>query len=423
MRGGRMIPWFVSGAIHALLVALLFSVGIVTLRPWVQRDDATTLGGATFRFEAAPVERTLVAPATVHAPSPVAEPRGVSAKAMAVAQRASTGVREHAQRVQDDATSRLDRPVRSIDLPRSVLSVAGVRADVAHRIVFLLDASGSMIGAYRTAVQEIIDAIARLNEEQQFAIVVFQRGEAFLAPPESMRRAGPTLGQRGLQELSRWLLDEINPGGGSHPLKAMRVSMALKPDTVVIVSAGLLGAADSASDRDALLAEFDALNPADALTRRRPVQLACIHLLQPEPLGALAEIARLHGGPNSYRFVGRMSDIRGSHDASISVADETTLRMDEASAIMKAGDVARARTQFLRIGLGEPLHSSAPTALVCAAEIALLTDHDRAGAALLARASLQGARAFGLRATEARAESVLRASNEPNPTPREETQP
>ncbi|MSR69319.1 MAG: VWA domain-containing protein [Phycisphaerales bacterium] len=419
MRMGRIIPWLVSAAIHGCLAVLLLTVGIVALQPWQSQDDSPLLDGATFVFESPPKEPVLAAAPAAPASSSAAEPRATTALAITHARATSTRMRAKSQSDCAELTGRLDRPIRTADLPRSVLTIAGVRRDVAHRIVFLLDASGSMIGAYRTAAQEIVDAIARLNEEQQFAVVVFQRGEAFIAPPQALRRAGPTLGQHGLLEVKNWMLDEIVPGGDSTLLKAMRVALALTPDTIVIVSTGLLGAADQPTDRDALLAEFESLNPVDGLTKRRSVQIACIHLLQQEPMGALAEIARIHGGANSYRFIGRMADIRGSHDAADAAADDTMLRLTAAAALLKSGNTAQARTQFLRIGLGEPLHSAAPSALVGAAEIALLNDHDSQTAARLAHAAMQGARAFGLRATEARAESVLRAANDSRTSPSE----
>ncbi len=412
MRMGRMTPWVVSAAVHACIALLLLSVGIVALQPWQQDDELPLADGATFVFEMAPRENVLAAAAPAPAASRAVEPRATSAEAITQARATSAAALAQSQQDRAELTGRLDRPTRAVDLPRSVLTIAGVRTDVARRIVFLLDASGSMIGAYRTAAQEIVDAIARLNEEQQFAVVVFQGGEAFLAPPQAMRRAGPTLGQHGLQQLATWMLDEIVPGGDSTLLKGMRTATALAPDTIVIVSTGLLGVADQVTDRDALLNEFESINPVDAATKRRAVQIACIHLLQPEPLGALAEIARTHGGPHSYRFVARMADIRGSQDAGVAANNDTLRRLDAAAALLKSGNIAAARTQLLRIGLGEPLQSVAPTALAGAAEIALLNDHDAHSAALLAHAALQGARAFGLRATEARAESVLRAAND-----------
>lgn len=409
---GRMTPWVVSAVLHACLALLLLSVGIVAFQPWQQDDGLPLADGAMFVFEMAPRENVLAPAASAPATSRAAEPRAHAAEAITQVRATSAAALARSQHRSAELTGRLDRPTRAVDLPRSVLTVAGVRTDIAHRIVFLLDASGSMIGAYRTAAQEIIDAIARLNEEQQFAVVVFQGGEAYLAPPQAMRRAGPTLGQHGLQQLAIWMLDEIVPGGDSTLLKAMRTATALTPDTIVIVSTGLLGVADQVTDRDALLTEFESINPVDATTTRRAVQIACIHLLQPEPLGALAEIARTHGGPNAYRFVARMADIRGSQDAGVAPDNETLRRLDAATALLTAGNIAAARTEFLRIGLGEPLQSVAPTALACAAEISLLNDHDAHSAALLAHAAVRGARAFGLRATEGRAESVLRAAND-----------
>ena len=106
-----------------------------------------------------------------------------------------------------------------------------------------------------------------------------------------------------------------------------------------------------------------------------------------------------------------MADLRASDEAtSTEPADETTHRLDQAIALLKAGDIPSARIAFLRIGITEPLHRSSPVALVSAAEISLLNDRDPRTAVRLAGAALRGAQSFGLETTAARAETVIRAS-------------
>lgn len=410
MRTRRLVPWVVSTIIHACLVLLLATAGVVFMR---DQSDPALGADALFTFESAPKNSPPPTQANpISAALPVREDVAVAAIAMTAAKDASQEMLTRTVQNRDAMTAALERPLRQLAAPRSIVTVAGLRQTAAHRIVFVLDASGSMLAAYPTAVGEVINSIIRLNDEQQFAVVIFQSGEAFLAQSAHMRRAGPTLGQRGIESLKSWLLDEIAPRGNSDSNKALRVAIALRPDTIVIVSAGILGAADQPTDRDALLANIDELNPRDARTGRRAVQIACIHLMEPEPLGALEAIAREHGGPGAYRFVRRLTDLRMSEEiASAESADETTERLDRALALLKSGDIPAARTQLLRIGLGEPLHRSSPVALVSAAEVSLLNDRDPRTAARLADAALRGARSFGLDTTAARAESVIRAAN------------
>ena len=423
MRARRLIPWIFSAVIHGCLAFLLLTVGALVLHSWRNPTEPILGAEALFNFEAAPSDSPVIAPAIpTKAALPVREDVATTAIAITGAQDASHEMVRLTEQNRDALTTALERPLRPLTGPRTIVTVAGLRQTSARRIVFILDASGSMLGAYPTAVQEVINSISRLSEEQQFAVVAFQGGEAFLAQEMPLRRAGPTFGQQGIESLKNWMLDEVTPSQNSDARKAIRVALALRPDTIVIVSAGLLGIVDKPADRDALLADLDALNPRDARTGRRKVQIGCIHLMEAEPLGALEAIAREHGGPGSYRFVRRLADLRASEETvATEPSDETTERLSHALGLLKAGDIAAARTQLLRIGLAEPLHRSSPVALVSAAEISLLNDRDPRNAARLADAALQGARSFGLDTTAARAETVLRAADKSNSSSHQES--
>ncbi len=420
----RLIPWACSGLTHVGLAALLLSVGIVSIQTASEYESQVLGDSAQFAFEPAPIEAVLLPRASVVSNSSpdetgefVAIAKIAMTQAHSASETASDRVVASTQRNRDELMTTTDRPVRSLGSPRNTVAIAGIRQTSAHRIVYLVDASGSMIGAYPTAVQEVLHSIARLSDEQQFAVVVFQAGEAFLAQSESLRRAGPTFGRQGIELLDGWLNDSITTGGKSDISKAIRVAVALRPDTIVIVSSGLMGAQTQPTDRDALLAMLENLNPRDARTGRRSIQIGCIHLMDPEPLGALEAIAREHGGRGSYRFVPRLVELNADGDsAEAEVPDETTAKLGRALELLKTGQVARARTELLRIGLGEPLHHSSPVALVSAAEISLLNDHDPASAVRLADSALRGARAFGLNSTATRAEGVLKAARETLPS-------
>ncbi len=305
---------------------------------------------------------------------------------------------------------------RTLGSPRSSVSTAGIRQSSATRIVYLLDASGSMIGAYPTAVHEVVQSIARLSDEQSFAVVVFQRGEAFLAQSEQLRSAGTRFGAAEIDGLRKWLLDAIVPSGGSDVSKALQVAIAMRPDTIVIASAGLMGAEKLEVDRDALLLEFDRLNPRNRRTGRRLVQIGCIHFMDPEPLRVLEMIARDHGGRGAYRYVPRLAELQ-SPMKSTDPQDEETEQVERALAALKAGDIVNARVQLIRIGLGAPNHPASPLALTSAAEVYLLNDHDSWTALRLADAAIRSARAFELESVVKRAEVVIRLAQESSPPP------
>ena len=412
-----------SAAVHALLALLLLSAGVALL-PAERKENA--LGdGSAFLFESpTPAKAAPRPPAVQPAVLPTRESTATAAIAVQSASDTAGRMQRSAELQRDTITATLPTVSRPLQTPSTMFAMAGIRLPTARRMVFLVDASGSMIGSYPAAVDAVLEAIGRLSDEQQFAVIPFQAGDAFLPDGDPLRRAGATLGQRGRDQLKAWLLERIVPSGGSDPTRAVRAALALKPDTVVIVSAGLLGAGHTTRDRDVLLTELDALNPRDARTGRRPVVFACIHLMQQEPLGALEVIAREHGLAGSYRFLPRLADLRETGDATLAQDDELIRGVAAAIDQAKSGEIAAARVALLRIGLAHPLHEASPAALLAAAEISLNHDHDARSARRLAGAAAHGARAFGLGSLQQRAEAIARDPNasilpaqtpEPNP--------
>jgi len=414
MRGRTAVSWALSAAAHALLALLLLSAGVALLP--AQRKEAMLGDGAAFLFESTPAVKSAPQPPAVQAAVlPTRESAATAAIAVQSASDTAARMQSSAELQRDTLTATLPMVARPLQTPSTMFAMAGIRLPTVRRVVFLLDASGSMIGCYPAAVDAVIEAIGRLSDEQQFAVIPFQAGDAFLPEGDALRRAGATLGQRGRDQLKAWLIDKIIPSGGSNPTRAVGAALALKPDTVVIVSAGLLGAGDTTRDRDVLLAELDALNPRDARSGRRPVLFACIHLMQQEPLGALELVAREHGMAGSYRFLPRLTDLRATGDASLALDDELTRGVAAAVERAKSGDIAAARVALLRIGLAHPLHEASPAALLAAAEISLNHDHDARSARRLAVAAAQGARSFGLGSLQERAEAIARDPDAPIP--------
>ncbi len=409
MRPKRVLPWLISAAIHAATIVGVLLLATVGVDAWqravpseVERSAIITLGEpASSLARAQPsLDEDPPAPSAASLPEKGLVPR-----------RSLAGELAHDATRGTSAKSTLPWARRALPLPTDVVSIAGVRQEAARRVVFLLDGSGSMTGALPTAIGELSATIGRLSDEQSFAVFAFQAGASRAVPPAGLRRAGPVLGQRGIDAMANWLDEHVVPSGSSDPRAAIRDAVALKPDCIVIVSAGLLGVADSPADRDALLADLETLNPRDPRTKRRPISFACIHLLEPEPLGALEAIAAEHGGQASYRFIERLSDLAAPAEAPLR-RDDTTLSVERAAAELAGPDAARARLVLLRIGLGQPLHHASPLALVCAAEYSLAHDGDAAAALALASAATQSAKSFGLSTTQDRAATLARTAHD-----------
>jgi hypothetical protein len=185
---------------------------------------------------------------------------------------------------------------------------AGLGAAAARRVVFVVDASGSMIGVFPFVVDELARSLENLSPSQSYAVIFFQRDEALPAPP---RGRLTTATSEHVASTLRWIRGEPNapptvvPTGRSNPLRALADALELDPEVIFLLSSNVTGSGRYAVDLELLLAELDALNPPDAASGRRRTNINCIQFLDPDPLDALRTIAEEHGGSEGYRFLGR----------------------------------------------------------------------------------------------------------------------
>ena len=188
------------------------------------------------------------------------------------------------------------------------ISFGGVAAPAATRIVFVVDASGSMIGAFPAVVQQIERTLRQLEPGQSFSIVLFREGEMLELPGRGGRLRPAT--PRAIDEAVGWMGDRT-PRGRSDPSAALRRAFNLDPEVVYLVSTDITGAGAYEIDRDQLFSLLDELNPADSNDRRRAI-IRCIQLLEEDSLETLREIARRHGAgndgsDNGFAFIDRTS--------------------------------------------------------------------------------------------------------------------
>ncbi len=149
-----------------------------------------------------------------------------------------------------------------------------------HRLVFVIDKSGSMSGARFNAARDALTQTLRaLPPETLFMIYVFDHGAEVMpandilpATPENIASAVKWVGSRGTS-------------GGTDPAQALRWAFGLKPDTIWLLSDGEFG------DQTAMLRQ---LNP------NRAVRINTIAFQDPSGAVQLKQIADEHGGV--YRF-------------------------------------------------------------------------------------------------------------------------
>ncbi|MCH2161886.1 MAG: hypothetical protein MK085_08445 [Phycisphaerales bacterium] len=187
------------------------------------------------------------------------------------------------------------------DLPIPDVRFGGVRAPEARRVVFVVDASGSMIGAFSSVLSQLEDTLLALDPRQAYGILLFQRSDWIETPPPGRLQPAE---HRAVGTSIAWIRSNVIPEGRSNPTAALRRAFALDPDVIFLVSTDITGSGEFEINTTELLAELDALNPRDR-HGHRPVGIRCIQLLDPDPLETLKTIAGEHGGPEGYAFIDR----------------------------------------------------------------------------------------------------------------------
>jgi hypothetical protein len=189
----------------------------------------------------------------------------------------------------------------SPDPSRATARFVGLSATNARRIVYVIDASGSMIRSLPIVLDELERSLSGLTPEQEFGVVFFSRNEAVVAPPR--KRLVPGTREEVLRVMS-WINDNVIPEGRSSPVAALREALALTPDVIFLLSENITGSGEFEIDQKDLLTILDELNPVLA-TGRRGTQINCVQFLDPDPLDTLRKIAQAHGGERGFRFLDR----------------------------------------------------------------------------------------------------------------------
>lgn len=199
---------------------------------------------------------------------------------------------------------------------------AGVKADRAERVVYVVDASGAMTTSLTFVLDELSRSIGRLDESQQFQVILFREppptsGDAEnqgsagaenpgfeIFHPKGARAAGLLRANDTNKDAVRGWLRTVRPLGRSAPLPGLRAALTLKPQLVFLLTRSITRSGSTpqwGSGNAAVLKTLDELNPHDRVTGRRAVTVKTIQFLDDDPSGLLRSIAEQHGdGPGSY---------------------------------------------------------------------------------------------------------------------------
>ncbi|MBL9147730.1 MAG: hypothetical protein JNM94_03470 [Phycisphaerae bacterium] len=303
---GRAIAVAISLALHVGIFVALGTLAVDTLALRGNAEHVVDFVVADLPQEEAP-------PTLPRVTATVAEPASESALPNAVADRIADRLSAPTPTTSDTIADRLrdrlvsgatptaaDAPTKTAG-PAATVTFVGVEADRAASVVYVVDASGSLVGTLPIVLDELERSIERLSPAQRFGVVFFQRNAA-LSPPgsDALRSADP----RAVRETMAWAREKVRPSGRSNPLAAIERALAWKPDVVFLLSTSITGSGEFEISQAELLDRLEALNPPDAQGVRR-TRIHCIQFLDPDPNDTLKAIAKRHAGSEGYRYLSR----------------------------------------------------------------------------------------------------------------------
>ena len=217
-----------------------------------------------------------------------------------------------------DATSPSEQTAASIDLPdlpqlstdvpsiagpapavsrlQAPATFAGSSMQAARDVVFVVDASGSMMAWVFAIIDEVERSLSGMSGQQRFAVLCFAGDTVWRVPRNGLTRVTPDSIRGAVSELRSGI--NALSGFGSDPVAALQSALTMRPDLIMLWSEGIEGRGRFTVDREAALKTLDRLNPSPA-GGARPVAISCIQLTvaaDQVPAVLMSEIAEAHGG-------------------------------------------------------------------------------------------------------------------------------
>ncbi len=188
--------------------------------------------------------------------------------------------------------------------PDTEVQFMGLDAEAAKYIVYVVDASGSMLLHLSVVLEELERSLRTLHPKQEFGIIFFQQNDAIIVPPRKQLISATT---DNIDSAMKWISTsgKVIPAGGSNPIRAMKSAMRFKPDVIYLLSENITGAGRYEVPVDELMESIDSINPVDARNGLRRVQINCIQYLSEDPMQTMRKIADIHGGKDGYTFISR----------------------------------------------------------------------------------------------------------------------
>jgi len=159
----------------------------------------------------------------------------------------------------------------------------------ASKIVYVVDASGSMAETFQQVLHELKRSINNLSKNHRFTIIFFQDGKAIEVPPRGWKAGNSDLKKSTI----KWFAHEagnVTPRGHGDASAGLKLAVRYQPEMIFLLSDGLSAKQAHAIDEEALMKRLNELN-AD-----RKIKISTIDFGEPDASELLKEIAKQHGG-------------------------------------------------------------------------------------------------------------------------------
>lgn len=303
------LPWVISLLLH---VALVVSAAFIV---WRIRESRTDTPPMVVSFD-----EPAIAPAMIEPPAPEPEPDPAEALDRILAQPIEATPVEAPALPALPEPPPLVTPEQQTFEPPSIetaegmqVEFSGLGASDARDIVYVVDASGSMITSLPDVLNELRRSIARLHPIQRFQVFLIQSPRdpaseelAFVwtTVPPGLRKPVLIDGTRANKDAVYQWLETVPAQRASNIIPALEAALKLRPDAVFLLSSGATDPALLGMSPDAALSRLDQLNPRHG-DGQRSVVIRTIQVLEEDPMNLLRRIAQAHGGESGYKFISR----------------------------------------------------------------------------------------------------------------------
>jgi hypothetical protein len=280
-RARHIGPWAASVGLHVGLVAIGFSLTWTIIRLEDRAPSPIVEAGLPALVIPAVME---VQPLELPGPGPAPQPP--SPEPVVVPEQPAR-----------QASAPLDAP--SVPLVPITMASAFAGSDLPPGdLVFVLDASGTMIPWFHDVLGELERSLMAMRPTDDFAVVLFRGSEAIVAYPGRPCPARGRYREKALdflRDYSRW----GGPALGSDPIAALKTAFSFDPATIVLLSGGMDASTSFSLDANEVHKELATAAASATRNGGHPTTIRCVQLVpdatvDPDPL--LTAIAVNHGG-------------------------------------------------------------------------------------------------------------------------------